>query len=284
MTVIIPLFSGLQRFTSFGVFLDLDAVNETKSMHSLIIQNDFKVLQWQHKVIWNFKRVLYCNSCFSLLMWHTEVLSSATVTYPHNNPSIFRPLVGHLPKKYRQRVASIKAFTVCILKIQLPEQLIRLKNKSSHNFVGSEGMSGLPLLGKEVEASLILSTYMTTLSNHWSAGSISLFPPRYRLKMPHRPKTVTTSPTFQRTRCCFLRNKSQQKNYNQSVLVVYVYVPPGSVINHVFFPSSSFCRHNVLNRNHGNKRYDYDKICCILYENLIRIANGWEIVEWNKWT
>lgn len=33
--------------------------------------------------------------------WHTEVRSSATVTHPHNNPSISRPLVGHLPKGCR---------------------------------------------------------------------------------------------------------------------------------------------------------------------------------------
>lgn len=66
------------------------------------------------------------------------------------------------------------------------------KKKKSHNFIGREWMNGLPLLAREVEASLILSTYMSTVSNHWSAGPISFCPPCYRLKMPHRPKTVTT--------------------------------------------------------------------------------------------
>lgn len=83
----------------------------------------------------------------------------------------------------------------------------------------------------------------------------------------------------------FKKQKPTRK-YDQSALVVYVYVAPGSFINHgfFFFPSPSFSKHNVLNGNHGNKRYEYDKICCILNENLIRIANAKEIVELIKLT
>ena len=64
--------------------------------------------------------------------------------------------------------------------------------KSSHNFIASEWMNGLPLLAREVEESLILSTYMSAASNLWSASQISFFPQCYRPKMPHRPKMVTT--------------------------------------------------------------------------------------------
>lgn len=140
-------------------------------------------------------------------------------------------------------------------------------------------MNGLPLLAREVEASLILSTYMSTASNHWSAGPISFFPPCYRLKMPHRSKTVTTQPMFQHARCCILRNKSQRETIiNQRRLFMFMCPQEVSSIM-FFFPSSSFCKHNFLNGNNGNKRYEYDKMCCISYENLIRIVDVKEIVE-----
>lgn len=50
------------------------------------------------------------------------------------------------------------------------------------------------------------------------------------------------------------------------MLVVYVYVPLARVIRHAPPPSifpHPFCKHYVLNGNHGNKRDLYDKICCM---------------------
>lgn len=143
-------------------------------------------------------------------------------------------------------------------------------------------MNGLLLLARGAEASFILSAYMSTLRNHWSPGPISSFPPCYRLKIPHRHKAPTTKRTFQGAQWCCLRNKSQPETKSISVGCLCLCACRKCHQSWGFFPSPSFCKHYVLNGNHGNKGYEYDKICCILCENLIRIENLKEIVKWIK--
>lgn len=140
-------------------------------------------------------------------------------------------------------------------------------------------MNGLLLLARGVEASLILSAYMSTLRNHWSPSPISSFPPRYRLKMPHThkvPNYRTHVPAC--TVMLFKKQKSTRNKINQRWLFMLMCPQEVPSIMGVF-PSPSFCTHYVLNGNHGNKGYEYDKICCILCENLIRIENLKESVE-----
>lgn len=102
------------------------------------------------------------------------------------------------------------------LKTPLPERAHKNK-KSSHNVIGWEWMNGLLLLARGVEASFILSAYMSTLCNHWSPGPISSFPPHYRLKISHTHKVPTTKHTFQGAQWCCLRNKSQPETKSISV-------------------------------------------------------------------
>lgn len=47
-----------------------------------------------------------------------------------------------------------------------------------------------------------------------------------------------------------------------------------------FFLLLFLCKHYVLNENHRNQRHDYDKICCVLCENLIRMANINKTAKW----